>query len=195
MKIFLAILAVAILCIGAIGCGSSNSDTSQNASNTPATGGTSTKTGSTPKNDRDNDGDNNDDDMHVLDFGHAANAADQRTITTLVTRYFAAAAAADGVRACSLLAPFIAESIAETYGHKPALRGKTCAVVMAKLFKLNHRELVNKNSSLKVMRVGVEGYKSLVALDFPSIPEVRQIIVRRGGKTWGILSLLDGILE
>jgi hypothetical protein len=198
MKSPLTLLATALLGLGVAACGCSSKHTASQGHANAATGGTSATASSnfsTHKNDRDNDGDNNDDDEHVLDFGHAANAADSQTITALVRHYFAAAAAEDGATACSLLAPFIAESVVENYGRAPALRGKTCAAVMAKLFKHHHQELANKDATLKVIRVGVEGDKSLVALEFPTIPEVRQVTARRNGNAWKLLTLLDGILE
>lgn len=202
MKTLFGPLAIALLGLGIAACGGSSRDTtSQGASNTAGGSATATAASSVAptqgylKNDRDNDGDHNDDDAGVLLYGHAANAANGQTITALVTHYFAAAAAQDGARACSLLAPFIAESVAETYGHTPPLLGRTCAVVMSKLFKQHHGDLVNKNAALHVIRVGLEGNKGLVALYFPTIPEVRQIAVRRSGGTWKMLELLDGILE
>jgi hypothetical protein len=150
---------------------------------------------STHHNDRDNDGDHNDDDGKVLFYGHAADAGDQRTSSTLVRGYFAAAAAEDGKRACTLLIQFVAESVPEEDGHSPQLFGKTCPVVMSKLFKLNHKQLAAKNASLQVLAVRVEGQKALVVLGFPNIPEVRQIAERRVAGTWRLLELLDGILE
>jgi len=183
--------ASVLLCLCGYACGSSSGVTVKSASHQLTSGGSS----STYKNDRDNDGDHNDDDFHVLDFGHVPGPAEREAITALVTNYYAAAAAGEGAKGCSLLVPFIAESVAESIGHSPKLRGKTCPVVMSKLFKYNHSELANKSASLKVMRVGVEGDKSLVALEFPTIPEVRQITVRRTGGTWRVLSVLDVILE
>lgn len=201
MKSVLTLFATALLGLGICACGHSNkAPAPQNVSNVGAGGSASAGTGSTSststhKDDRDNDGDNNNDDQHVLGFGHVAGAADNQAITTLITRYYAAAATEDGTKACPLLAPFIAESLPEGYGRTAGLRGSTCTAVISKLFKKDHRELVNKNATLKVMRVGVEGDKSLVALEFPTIPEVRQVTIRRNGNTWKMLTLLDGILE
>jgi hypothetical protein len=183
------LLVIALLGVSVCACGSSS----------PKAGATTAQVGtdstSTHKNDRDNDGDHNDDDQNVLGFGHVADVSDTQVITTIVTHYYAAAATENGKAACALMAPFIAESVAEQDGHSPALHGSTCAVVMAKLFKLHHRELAGKNASLKVMRIGVEGDKSLVALEFPEIPEVRQVTLRQVGSNWGLITLLDGILE
>lgn len=149
---------------------------------------------STHNNDRDNDGDRNNDDEGVLDYGHAADARDRRQSIKLVTRYFAAAAAGDGRTACSLLAPFIAESTVEDYGHLPGSRGRTCATVLSKLFERRHAELARKQRSMSVIGVRVQGHKALAILDFPSIPEVRLIGERLEGR-WRMQDLLDGNLE
>ncbi|MGC2374842.1 MAG: hypothetical protein WA484_13295 [Solirubrobacteraceae bacterium] len=188
MKPLLTLLTTAFLGLAVCACGGASNLATSNATRV---GSNST---TTYRNDRDNDGDNNDDDEQILDFGHTADAADNRAITALVTRYYAAAAAEDGTGACSLLTPFIAESVVEDYRHT-SLNGKSCPAVMSKLFKRQHREILSKNATLKVMRVGIEGNSSLVVLDFPTIPEVREITVRRSANTWTILSLLDGILE
>jgi hypothetical protein len=196
MKPLLTTFATILLCVGVSACGSSGRDSSRDASKPASPTGVAVTSGATHKNDRDNDGDNNDDDQHVLNFGQTASPADRQAIAALVTRYFAAAASENGKQACALLVPFIAESVVEKYGQTtPRLRGKTCAVVMSKLFKYSHRELVNKDATLQIMRVGVEGDRSLVVLNFPTIPEVRQITARRTGGSWRILYLLDGILE
>jgi len=150
---------------------------------------------STHNNDRDNDGDNNDDDEKVLGYGHPADAADRQKSIALVTRYFAVAATGNGTAGCGMLVPLLAETIVENDGHSPTLRGKTCAVVLSKLFGLHHRELVQKRATLKVIAVRADGTKELIVLDFPTIPEVRQITARRIGGTWKLLDLLDGILE
>lgn len=191
MRSRLGILAIVVLGVGLAGCGGSSSQGTASHS----TRVTTVRDFSTYKNDRDNDGDHNDDDAGVLDYGHAADATDHRISVALVTHYFAAAAADDGARACSLLIPFVAESVVENEGHTPGLHGKTCAVVMSKLFKQRHAVLAMKSATLKVIGVRVEGNKALAILDFPTIPEVRQITERRDGSTWKLEDLLDGILE
>lgn len=193
MKPLLGLLACALLIMGLAACGASHGDTTvHGVADRPATSGGSK---AHRKKDRDNDEDNNDDDYHVLDFGHVADAADNQTIKSILVRYFAIAASGDGARACSMLTPFIAESVVEVDGHAPVLRGHSCAVVMSKLFKQHHVELVGKSAGLKVVRVGVEGDRSIVALEFSEIPVVRQISLRRVGNRWTVLDLLDGLLE
>ncbi|MGC2374853.1 MAG: hypothetical protein WA484_13355 [Solirubrobacteraceae bacterium] len=194
----LGTLGVAALGLGLAACGGSNGGTtSHNASSSSSTGASKIVESnfSTHHNDRDNDGDHNDDDAGILLYGHAAGPADRRISVALVKRYYAAATGEDGAAACPLLVPFIAESVVETDGHSPGLRGKTCAAVMSKLFKLHHRLLAEKNATLKVIGVRVEGNKALVILEFPFIPEAREITERRVGSTWKLLELLDIMLE
>lgn len=145
--------------------------------------------------DRDNDNDNNDDDGNVLGFGHAAGGADLHSSIALVMRYFAAAAAEDGAQACELLVPLQAESVAEQDGHSPTLSGKTCPVVMSKLFKLHHQLLAGKAKAMKIIAVRILGDTGLAVIEFPEIYEVRQIGMRRIAGTWKVFDLLDGILE
>lgn len=149
----------------------------------------------THNNDRDNDRDHNHDDARALNYGHAADAAGRRVLATLVARYFAAAAAGDGGSACRLLVPLQAESVVEEDGRSPSLRGRTCAVVMSKLFKLHHRELAEKSAALRVIETRVKDDRGLAILYFSEIPEVREIGLRRVGGKWKVLDLLDGILE
>lgn len=193
----LCLLTVAALGLGVAACGGASTSATSRGPTKAATGDASAAATSSPPthNDRDNDGDHNDDDEGVLNYGHAADAADREASESLVRRYFAAAAAADGARACSLLAPFVAESVVEDEGRSPALRGGTCAAVMTKLFRHQRRLLAEKNATLRVIGVRVEGDKALAILEFPAIPEVRQLVERRVGGTWRVLDLLDGILE
>jgi hypothetical protein len=192
----LYLLAALAVGLGVAACGNSGKSAVPPAN--AATHGATTNAApnfSTHDNDRDNDGDHNDDDEKVLYFGHAANAADRRDSVALVTRYFAVAAAENGAAGCRMLVPFVAEGLPEQDGQSPHLRGSTCAVVLSKLFKLHHSLLAKKQATLHVIAVRVEGGRALTILDFPTIPEVRQMIERRVGGTWKMLELLDGILE
>jgi hypothetical protein len=112
------LLASAVLGLGVGACGGgaqprlwSNAPTASTATTAPNF--------STHNNDRDNDGDHNEDDGKVLNDGHAAGALDRQSSIMLVTHYFAAAAAADGATGCSLLVPFVAESVPETVENTP----------------------------------------------------------------------------
>ncbi|MGH2912055.1 MAG: hypothetical protein ACRDJ3_06220 [Solirubrobacteraceae bacterium] len=188
MKPLVALLTAALLALGVAACGSSNGASS--ASSAAATAAGSSKL------DRDNDNDNNDDDNHVLYYGHEAAPTDRQAIIALLTHYYAAAATNDGAKACPLLMSYLAEAVVEEMGHIPKLRGKSCAVVMSKLFKPRHALLSGENASLKVLTVRVEGDRALTVLSFANLPEVRQMTERLDGNSgWKIVTLLDGILE
>lgn len=144
-------------------------------------------------NDLDEDA-NTEDDNPIVDYGHAASAADARAITALVKRYYRAAAANDGASACRMLVAIVAEDVPEEYGQSPSpayLRGKTCAAVMSKLFKLHHRQISAESPTRAVTQVRVGEGKGWVVLQSASTPEPRKIAVRREGGLWKIKDLLD----
>lgn len=145
--------------------------------------------------DRDNDFDNNDDDAHVLDYGHAATGAERRELEALVTGYYKASAAANGSMACRLLMPFVAESVVEEFSHETGLSGHTCATVMSKLLAQRHKLLEGESSTLKFVAIRLGEGRALDVLSFAVLPEVRQITARRDGSHWKILNLRDRILE
>jgi hypothetical protein len=183
MKPLLGLLAIVLLGLCVSACGGA-----------AASHGSSAAT--TVKRDRDNDGDNNDDDAHVLYYGRAPSASEREELESLVSGYYAASAAEDGAKGCALLMPFVAESTAEEYGHNPGLEGKTCAVVLSKLFKQKHGLLVGENATLKFYTVRVNGAKALTILSFSILPEVRQLTERRDAAgAWKVLNIFDGIIE
>jgi hypothetical protein len=182
MRALLGVLAVLALCPSIAACGSSSSGTA-GASTAPH------------HRDRDNDNDNNDDDSGVLDFGHAADAADRQSLLVLVKRYYAAAAAENGAHACALLVPLQAEAVAEQGGESQALSGHTCPVVMSKLFKLHHAVIAGKAAAMNIIALRILGDTGLVVIEFPEIYEARQIGVRRIAGNWRVFDLLDGIME
>lgn len=117
-----------------------------------------------------------------------------RPLTTLVKRYFAAAVADDGARACSLIYSLYAETIVETYGQPPAgppeLHGSTCAVVLSKLFRLHHGQLVAEARTLAVTGARADGNRGLVLLRFHGIP-AHNLEVHRERGVWKIDDILD----
>jgi hypothetical protein len=187
----LALLAACALGLGLAACGGSGGGTPSDAAHTTTT--SPAPNFSTHHNDRDNDGDHNNDDEKVLDFGHAADASDRQALVALVTRYFAAAAAENGASDCRMLVSFIAEGLGE--GQPQQAQDSSCVAVLTQIFKQHHPLLVEKQATLRIIRVGVLGNRTLVVLDFPTIPEVRQISARRTDHGWKLLEPLDGILE
>jgi hypothetical protein len=149
--------------------------------------------------DRDNDSDNKSgsyydtDDNSVRDYGHAADAADRRTITTLVKHYFAAAASENGASACSMIVSIMAKAASENLGGSAGpvyARGNTCAVVLSKLFYHYHRQLAAHDAELKVTGVRVDHAKGIAVLGYETLPG-RQLHVLREGNTWKVDAFLD----
>jgi hypothetical protein len=210
MKSRLMLITIALASIGVGACGnagkvaSSASHAAPGALTTGGAGATSISTAtSTPRGfARDNDDDNDsrgnsyydEDDNVILRYGHSASAADVQAVTAIVKRYYAAAAAGDGVKGCSLIYSLFAETIPEEYGRPPAgppgLRGKTCAVIVSKLFKQNHRQLVADNTVLKVTGVRVEGNRGWAVLSL-QMRSAHRILVHRERGAWKIDELLD----
>lgn len=185
MRTLLALLATMLLSLCLAACGGSGSSASTHAA-----------ASTTAKKDRDNDSDGGDDDNPVLYYAQATSGANRRAIESLIVDYYAASATENGAKACTLLMPFVAESVVENIGHSPGIEGKSCASVMSKLFKLHHSELATKVAELKFYSVRANSRKALILVSFSYLPEVRQVILRRDSSgTWKVMSLLDGILE
>ena len=191
-------LVVVTLSVGVYACGGTSKGagaTSPVASNASATGGSTSTVAAGGKDSNDLDHDTGgDDDRVVFEYGHAPTQAEAQTITAFVKRYYAAAAAADGRKACPMIYSIVAEAATEEYGRAPdpaALHGKTCAVVISKLFK-EHHELRAEVPTLNVTAVRVEGAKALVVMSFGTTPEPRIIALHREGHAWKVQDLLDG---
>lgn len=183
LRSFAVGLVVLSAAVGATSCG----DTRDRVATTAGT--------ATAHRDRDNDEDHNDDDERALDFGHPASPVERRAITGLIVDYYAAAVKSDGARACTLLAPQLRETLVIQNGESKSLYGRSCAVVLSKLFTLHHRELTEKEAALKVVGVRVSGGRAIGVLNFPEIPETRQFGVRVAGGRWHAFSVMDGRIE
>lgn len=216
MRQLVALLTTALLGLGLCACGGAGTRTdsashvSSNAVATASTAATSTSNGTSTTDyakvdsDKDNDvGAPYDDTSNnqVPNFGHAASKPYKRAITALIKRYYAAALAGDGAKACSMIYSTLAESVPEDYGgasHQPLpapyLRGDTCPAVLTGLFKHLHTQLTVEVPKLEVARVRVEEHHALVQLRFGKLPE-RQIPVAREGHTWKMEALLDAELS
>jgi hypothetical protein len=129
------------------------------------------------------------DDGAIRGFGHAAIAPEEGASAALDTRYSGAAAASDGARACPLIYSTFEEAIPEDYGQPPGpayARGKTCAVVMSKLFKHAHSQLAG---GFEVTGVRVKGGEARVLLGSRTVP-AGFVTVRRERGAWKIEALL-----
>jgi hypothetical protein len=133
------------------------------------------------------------DDNASLHLGRPAGAAETRTVTGIVRRYYRAAAARDGASACSLIYSVTAAAIPENLGRPPgppALRGNTCPVVMSKLFKQRHATMAADLAKLKIVAVRVSGDQAVALLKLGGGPE-RFISLRRERRGWKLDRLLD----
>ncbi|HEY2632239.1 MAG TPA: hypothetical protein VGI26_07670 [Solirubrobacteraceae bacterium] len=128
----------------------------------------------------------------MTEFGQEASLADAQAITALVKRYYTAAAAADGATACSLIYSPLSESVAEDYGQAPApasFAGKTCQVVMSKLFRQVPGQPSAVLASTQVTGVRVKERKGFALLRSKTMPEGDIPVVRELG-TWRINTLI-----
>jgi hypothetical protein len=203
MKAILALLMAVLLGAGATACGSSTntSTTSRVTQQQPShrTASASTTVAAPPggylKNDNDTDPDDKprnrgnpeepgDESNLVAPFGHRkANAADTSAITTLVKSYFAASAAENGARACSLLATHLADGLGANGG------GQACAAAMSPLLRQQHTRLAADDvSTMVVTSVHAKGNLGVAILGFRATPE-GSILVEREGHTWKIDAL------
>lgn len=185
---------VALSTIGATACGTSSngSSSAKSVSSTASTGGLPVLDG-----DKDNDSPGSSrydsDNDEVLTFGPAADPVDRAAIGALIKSYYAAAAAGDGRRACSLTYWLFAESIVEEHhrGKGPrSLRGNTCAQISSKLFAQRHRELTEDVAALEVAAVQVKRKQGFVLVRFGKKRE-RIVLVHRDNGVWEMNVLLD----
>ena len=113
-------------------------------------------------------------------------------MSTLVKSYYAAAAAGDATKACSLLVASFAAGLATSQVQSaPGTRG-TCSASMSRLLRQLHQRLVADDiATMMVTSVHVKGKVGLAALGFRTMPE-GEILVEREGHVWKIDALLDG---
>jgi hypothetical protein len=136
--------------------------------------------------------DDREDDDRIRTFGHEAGEPERRAITALVERYYAAAAADDGVKACPLIHPTIAKAIPEDYGKgNPSLRGDTCRAVMEKYFRQLPGQPIANLATTKVIGVRIEGGSGYAQLSSREIP-TGVIAVKRYHGIWKVYSLIGG---
>jgi hypothetical protein len=133
------------------------------------------------------------DDGSVVGYGHAAAPADREAVARLVERYYMAASAGDGSRACAAIYPKLAESVPQSLGQAPGpvyARGKTCAVVMSKLFEHSHSQLAGP---VRVTGVRLNSNEGRALIGSASRP-VSAIAVRKERGAWKIGELFSETL-
>jgi hypothetical protein len=134
------------------------------------------------------------DDEEIEIYGKPASPAEWQAAAAFAKAYFTAAAAENGVAACGLLVPSLAQGTGGNY-EKPSdpsyLHGKTCAEVMTKLFKHRHKLMAAEAAGLEITDVRVTSRTAFVLLAFKGIRERRYMGVERFGKGWKLEALLD----
>jgi hypothetical protein len=167
-----------------------------------AAGGDADDDDSTGRLDRDGDTDNpgggiyDSDDSNLASYSHSATPAQTHAVGALVARYLAAAAAADGAKACSMVLASVARAVVPVLGgpgEPPYSRGSTCAEILAKIFRFYHGQLNAEARLLGVLRFGVNGNRGLAVLaarPASAFPD-RVIALQREDGLWKI----DGVLD
>lgn len=128
--------------------------------------------------------------MTILHYGRLAGAQDRAAVSALVKRYSAAAKAHDGAAACTMIYSPMAESVAEDYGQPPGpsyARGKTCAVVMSKLFL--HADRRRPIAAPAAITVRVKGNQSYAILSYRHAAASYAPLRRERGR-WKLTTLL-----
>jgi hypothetical protein len=197
MRPLVALLAICLLSASVTACGDRGKRTTSKSSDATATDTSASIIASndpSPVRDLGDDNDGDNDNELVRGFGHEANEADKHAVTTLIKHYYAAAFAHDGAVACSLIYSPLAKAIAQEFGqHLPALRGKTCAVVLSKLFKQEHRRLAI-DIATKVSTVRIRGDDGWAMLYYTNTRPERYIPVLRENGVWKMDALLENRL-
>jgi hypothetical protein len=188
MRTLLASLALVALSLPSIGCGHAKAVS-------PA--GQTGQAEQPPGRDRDNDRDNgsgeslfDSDDGDILAFGQAAGAGEIRVVANVIRRYYAAAMADDGARACALLYSLFAETLAEGREDDPNPNLKSCAGVVSLTFKKRHAEFAAHAAAPWVLGVRVSGVRGYAVIGSYGRPE-RYLPIHRDGGAWRIQALLD----
>jgi hypothetical protein len=185
MKRPLTLLAVSLAGLGANACGSAGDSS-------PGTGKTAAASGprsASPAAGRHPDVDYPEpsydgDDGPARHFGRAADTADRRAVTLLLRRYYAAAIARDGRRACSLMASRLAKSVVEDHSRSrldPALHGKPCAAIMSVLFTRQRGRVAVEAGTLRVAGVRVAGEEGYALLRMKTAPVGWAFVLREHG--------------
>jgi hypothetical protein len=196
MRPLLTSILGCLLCVGATACGSASQSDSSTRENSSTT--TSTRTGYATNGTAHVGSDSqsalppqNED--YISTFGHEAPEPDRREIATLVQHYYAAGIAGDGAKACSMLPASVARVVPEEYGSPPGgspeLRGKTCATVLAKMFRHVPGQTPADIATTRIMGVRLLGNEAYVQLTSPSMPTGEMYVKREHGK-WTIELLI-----
>jgi hypothetical protein len=141
------------------------------------------------------------DDYPLSAFGRRADAADRKEISSVVERYYAAAAAHDGRRACQMVTAHLRSHPGSTRTvpedrfsvtpHPHVSPGESCARVASDLFTRNDVELHGRPKAVQVTVVRTHGSHGLAIMALRATPERWIPVVREHG-VWRVAALLGG---
>ncbi|MGC2374844.1 MAG: hypothetical protein WA484_13305 [Solirubrobacteraceae bacterium] len=185
--------ALALTAVG-WGCGGTGNVPTQSADRTAAS--STATSGAYRKDDGDQDTDDHgnstitDNQSFLATYGKQAGPADTRTIAALVKSYYAAAAAGDSAKACTLLDASLYASVAE--GQSPSAGAGGCAATLAPILAREHAQLTADDvSTMVVTSVHVSGNVGVAAVGFRKTPE-NAMLVKREGNVWKVDVLIGG---
>jgi len=130
------------------------------------------------------------DDSAILNFGHAVSPRVESELIALTKRYYALALAGNGAKACSMLYSATATEVVveqDDWG----VSGKTCPVVMSKIFQQRHQQIAAELRSFNVVRVRSDGLSGYLVVRTPISPVAREFSARRVGRAWKVGQPLD----
>jgi hypothetical protein len=197
VKGLLALLTIVLLSVVVLACGDAGSGTGP-ASPLPSNSGVTrrgqTSSSSTSSHDfLQSDGDKDkdesshpsrrlDDDVSFFaSYGSEASGAVEKTVALAVKRYYAAAAAEDGARACQL----VAFGLASGFGHA------SCASGLSLLFRQHHAQLVAEDvATMVIISVHLKGDLGVAELGFRAMPRSEILIARERG-AWKVDALFE----
>jgi hypothetical protein len=131
------------------------------------------------------------DTLAPLSYGKEADSTERRDVTSVVKRYYAAAAADNGIQACSLLAPTLAQGLGESEGQTAHGTANNCPATVSLLFKQQHQQLAaDEVATMTVIDVRVSGDVGVATVGFRAALSGR-IHVKREDGAWKVNALLD----
>lgn len=202
MKRTLLTAGAAILSVALVGCGGSETSTSpQHTTASPTTTQGAVSPLRTPPGYEEYDGDIDDrapatqhaeadDPIAFHLYPQLADARLTGSISALVRRYYAAAAAGNGVAVCAMLYPSFAEGLANGRSLKTQSGKRACAAATKQQLSSQHRQLVADDAATMVVtEVHLNGDLALASLTFKSMPRSTLLLQRDQGH-WTVGALV-----
>jgi hypothetical protein len=217
MKQTVAILAVGLVGLGTGACGSSSEDSGSTSRTSPGVaratnpsqgGGQAAKAPQALSPKKANRGDSAQagsgasestarryphGDNSIQTFGREGGETDRQAVAELVKRYYAAVAADDGAKACSMMSSGLSGSLVSGLGRSPKAHGKGCGAILSLLFKGRGRQAAAGLLAPEVTGVRLRGARGFALLRSKAIPAGEISIVRERG-VWKIAALIGSAL-